>query len=83
MKTSFLFLVLPFVAAVSDSAKELSENLVVDLLDATGEGPLVLADLEGRNRVQPAYCYGTKNFNCYRYVSSPHVSRFMVGWCLT
>jgi hypothetical protein len=67
MKT-FLFLVLPFVAAVSDSVDERSENLAVDLLDAAGEEPLVLADLEGRNRVQPAYCRGAPNFNCYRYV---------------
>lgn len=36
--------------------------LVVDLLDAAGEGPLVLADLDA----QPAYCRGTPNFNCYR-----------------
>ncbi len=66
MKISFLFLVLPFVAAVSDSADEHSENFEVDLLDAASDGPLVLADLEGRNRVQPPYCYGTKNLKCYR-----------------
>ena len=66
MQLSFLFLVLPFVSAVSDLADERSENLALDLLDSAGEGPFVLADLDGRNRVQPAYCYGTKNFNCYR-----------------
>lgn len=66
MKLSFLFTILPFVAAAYDSVNERGDNLVVDLLGAANEGPLVLADLDRRNDDQPAYCRGTKNFNCYR-----------------
>lgn len=62
MNLSYLLLILPFVTAASSLAEERGDNLVVDLLDAAGEGPLVLADLDA----QPAYCRGTPNFNCYR-----------------
>ena len=71
MKIALLLLAIPFVTAsiespteIGDDAADVSEHL----LDADVEGPLafVLADLDRRNRVQPAYCYGTTDFNCYR-----------------
>lgn len=36
-----------------------------DVLDES-EGPFVLADLDRRDQDQPGYCYGKKNYNCYR-----------------
>lgn len=71
MKLSFLLFVIPFAAAVEiaderGAAPEAEEYLMVDSLGVGNDGPFVLADLEGRNLVQPKYCYGTKNFNCYR-----------------
>jgi len=77
MKISFLLLVLPFVAAATDSVDDHHrDNLVVDVLDANDEddrhridaadGPFVLADLDRRTRNQPGYCYGRQDYNCYR-----------------
>lgn len=71
MKLSFLVLILPIVTAV-DSAEERGtssdENHIADLLGATSEGPVVLADLDRRSSSQPAYCYSPTpaNYNCYR-----------------
>ena len=44
-----------------DTVPESSE----DLLDAA-EGPVILADLDRRNRDQPGYCYGRTDYVCYR-----------------
>jgi hypothetical protein len=60
MKLSFLLFVIPFVAAgdsMDKSGALLDESQVV-----------VLADLDRRSSVQPAYCYSPTpaNYNCYR-----------------
>ncbi len=60
MKLPFLLFVIPFVAA-DDSVDE--RGAVLD------EGQVVvLADLDRRTDVQPAYCYSPTpaNYNCYR-----------------
>ena len=73
MKISFLFLVIPIVAGVDvdvDTADERGatpvDNRDVDLIGATDNRPFVLAGLDRRTDLQPDYCYGTQNFNCYR-----------------
>ncbi len=57
---------------------EYNEDIIVDTASVNAEddspedllndvdGPIVLADLDRRNRNQPGYCYGRVNYDCYR-----------------
>lgn len=65
-------------ADVIDTVTADEENIIVDTASADAEddspedllndvdGPIVLADLDRRNRNQPGYCYGRVNYDCYR-----------------
>ena len=68
MKIALLLLAIPFVTASIESPTEIGGDADISehLLVADVEGPFVLADLDRHNRVQPGYCYGKKDFNCYR-----------------
>jgi len=80
MKLPFLFLVTPFVAAAADvgTADERGvspdDSLDVDLIGANDERPIVLADLDTRNRgngnrlvgqTSSPICSMPKDFECY------------------
>ena len=76
MKLSFLFLVIPIVAAVDDDVDTADErgatpddNRDVDLIGATDDNrPFVLADLDRRTRnrtVGSTYCTYSPDTTCY------------------